>query len=114
MYTLTNFGEILKVHETVACLVVIPQDLQHLRFLQVEPQRTHGDLELVVVHAPVLVCIKQLKRLLHLLLLLVRELRPRVRCASLGLGRGGGVHYGAGLGVPGVEWQGAVRCVVRC
>ena len=39
----------------MAHLVVVPERLEHLRLLQIEPQRAHGHFELVVVHRAVLV-----------------------------------------------------------
>jgi hypothetical protein len=79
----------------VPALVVVAEQLQDLRLLEVEAERAHGDLELVIVDGAVLVRIKELERLLDLLLLLVRQLRPRVR-APLGrlLRSGRAVHIG--------------------
>lgn len=77
----TNLCKVLEIHEPVPGLVVVTKNLEHLRLLHVKAKRTHGDLELVVVDAAVLVGVEELERLLDLLLLLVGELGPRVSAA---------------------------------
>jgi len=65
-------------------LIMVSEYLQDLGLLEVKAQSSHSDLELVIIDTPILVGVKQLKSLLDLLLLLVRELRSRM-CASFGL-----------------------------
>ena len=63
----------------MACLVVVAEGFawgfEHLSLLEVKTERTHGDLQLVVVdRCAILVHVKELKHLFDLLLLLFGEL----------------------------------------
>ena len=88
----TDLRKVLKVHESMSSLVVVAQNLQHLRLLHVEPERAHGDFELVVVDAAILVGVEELEGLFDLLFLLLGEFWARVGAALGLLGSGGGVH----------------------
>ena len=57
-----------------AVAVVVTHEVEHLLLADVEAQRPHGDLELVVVNGAGLVGIEQVERLLDLLALLLAQL----------------------------------------
>ena len=88
----TNFHKILEVHQPVPRLVMIPNDLQYLRLLQVKSQCSHRNLELMIVDATVLVRVEELEGLLDLLLLLIGELGARVGAPLGFLGGSRSVH----------------------
>ncbi len=77
-------------------LVVIPEELQHLRLLHIKPQRPHRDFELVVIHTAVLVCVEQLKGLFDFLALVVGELGAGVGAPFGFLGGVGDSVHGCG------------------
>jgi hypothetical protein len=83
----TYFREVFKVHQPMVRLIMVSEYLQDLGLLEIKAESSHGDLEFVIIHTPILVGIKQLKSLLDLLFLLVCKLRSRV-CASFGFLRG--------------------------
>lgn len=89
---LTDFRKVLKAHQPMSRCIVVPKELQHLRFLHIESQRAHGDFELVVIHRPILIRVEELKSFFDLLLLFVCELWTRVRTPFGLLGGRRGVH----------------------
>lgn len=106
---LTNFGKVLKVHQPLSCLIVVPEYLQNLCFLQIKAQGSHGDLKFVVIHTTIFVRVKELKSLFYLLLVLFREFWARVG-ASFGLCRGGrSVHDGWSERVKKSRWRVSVN-----
>lgn len=93
--TLTDLGEILKFHQPMPSLIMVPQYLQHLRLLQIESQCPHSHLQLMIIHASVLVRVKKFESLFDLLLLLLGEFWAGV-CAPFGFGGGGRRVHGIG------------------
>lgn len=90
----TDLSKVFKIHQPMTRFIMIPKDLEYLRFLQVESKCSHGYFQFVVVDAAILVRIKQFKRLLYLLLLLVSKLGTWMRSSLFGFLYRRGIHRG--------------------
>jgi hypothetical protein len=51
----TDLDKLIILEQAVARLVMVPESLELLHLPEVEPQRLHGDLQLVVIDRAVLV-----------------------------------------------------------